>query len=354
MSHQPERKEKVCLNCGAALYGRYCHVCGQENIVIKQGFWPMIKHFVYDVFHFDGKFFDTLKNLFFYPGLISREYIEGKRAKYLDPVRMYLFTSAIFFIIFFWMGNPGRSINIGETGFITGTQRSEITEQLSSQLKQNISDTILMKKLQLLKDTNYLIRLNSTNKVIPTDSLIIYKGIRYEMQAVPDFIRIKKTDGWVKRKFKTKINDFNKKYGDNLSEGLSRFLEIFLHKLPYLLYVSLPFFAGILRLLYIRRKQYYYSDHAVFTLYHYILSFILILFIFLFQFLQRWTGWGIFNSLVIFFFLLWMVYLYIEMKRFYRQGWAKTLIKFLLLNFLGIIVLGFLYAIFLMFSVFQI
>jgi hypothetical protein len=81
--------------------GRFCQVCGQENIVPKQGFWSLTRHFIYDIFHFDGKFFDTLRLLFFKPGTISKEYVLGKRMRYLDPIRMYLFTSAVFFLVFF-------------------------------------------------------------------------------------------------------------------------------------------------------------------------------------------------------------------------------------------------------------
>ncbi len=101
MSHQPERKEKNCLNCGTEVMGRFCHVCGQENIVTHQGFWSLTKHFVYDVLHFDGKFFHTLAYIFTRPGFVARQYAEGKRMSYLDPIRMYLFTSAIFFLVFF-------------------------------------------------------------------------------------------------------------------------------------------------------------------------------------------------------------------------------------------------------------
>ncbi|RYZ28031.1 MAG: DUF3667 domain-containing protein [Chitinophagaceae bacterium] len=82
VSHQPERKEKNCLNCGATVAGRYCQACGQENIVHKQSAWGLITHFVYDIFHFDGKFFDTLKRLLFKPGLVPKEYIAGTLHKW--------------------------------------------------------------------------------------------------------------------------------------------------------------------------------------------------------------------------------------------------------------------------------
>src|SRR5688500_12793533 len=85
--------------------GRFCHVCGQENTEPKETFWHMITHFFYDITHFDGSFFVTVKDLLFKPGFLSREYMLGRRKKYLHPVRMYVFTSAVFFLVFFAMFN---------------------------------------------------------------------------------------------------------------------------------------------------------------------------------------------------------------------------------------------------------
>ena len=106
MPHNKERKEKICLNCNAAIYGRYCHVCGQENIEPKEKFWHIANHFIEDVTHFDGKFFSTLKYLLFRPGFLSKEYLRGRRVSYLHPIRMYVFTSAVFFsFIFLFISN---------------------------------------------------------------------------------------------------------------------------------------------------------------------------------------------------------------------------------------------------------
>ncbi len=101
MSHVPQRNEKDCLNCGTIVQGRYCHVCGQENVVPKETFWHMVTHFFYDITHFDCSFFTTVKDLIFRPGFLSNEYIAGRRVKYLHPIRMYVFTSAIFFLSFY-------------------------------------------------------------------------------------------------------------------------------------------------------------------------------------------------------------------------------------------------------------
>src|SRR4029079_8070293 len=83
------------------IHGRYCHVCGQQNLEPKESVWHLVSHFFNDITHFDGKFFTTLKYLLLKPGFLSREYIKGRRSSYLDPVRMYVFTSAIFFLLFF-------------------------------------------------------------------------------------------------------------------------------------------------------------------------------------------------------------------------------------------------------------
>jgi hypothetical protein len=101
VSHFHQRKEKDCLNCGATVIGPYCHNCGQENIEPKESFWHLILHFFNDITHFDGKFFTTLRILLFRPGFLSKEYMSGKRVSYLNPIRMYLFTSFIFFLVFF-------------------------------------------------------------------------------------------------------------------------------------------------------------------------------------------------------------------------------------------------------------
>lgn len=101
VSHFPERTDKNCLNCGSEVLGRYCQNCGQENLEPKETFLHLFSHFVNDITHFDGKFFSTLKYLLFRPGFLSAEYVRGRRMSYLHPIRMYVFTSAIFFLIFF-------------------------------------------------------------------------------------------------------------------------------------------------------------------------------------------------------------------------------------------------------------
>lgn len=353
MSHQPERKEKDCLNCGTIVQGRYCHVCGQENIVTRQNFWGLARHFIYDVFHFDGKFFDTVKYFFSRPGFIAREYTAGKRQKYLDPVRMYLFTSAVFFLVFFSIEGL-KNINVPDKASTHPAERRAMAVKLQEKLKRKPGDSLLKARIALLLDTTKQVNVDSLEE---TSEVHLFSGDKkyaslHEYDSIQQALPANQKDGWFSRRLNRKSLQLAEKY-KNGNEGVKAFLEIFLHKLPYMLFISLPFFALILKLLYIRRKNFYYSDHAVFTLYHYVFSFILLLLVFMVSYLHERLEWGFLSFLLTLLLLSWPAYLVIEMKKFYRQGWAKTLGKFLLLNTLGVVVLIVLFIGFLFFSIFQ-
>lgn len=102
-----------------------------------------------------------------------------------------------------------------------------------------------------------------------------------------------------------------------------------------------------------KRKEYYFADHGIFSVHHYILSFILLLFIFLWDKMQDATGWAIWGILLAITIIAWPIYLFLAMKRFYKQNGFKTFIKFLLLNITGLIILLLLFVSFFIFSVFQ-
>jgi hypothetical protein len=364
VSHQPERKEKDCLNCGAIVAGRYCQVCGQENIVPRQNFWSLTKHFIYDIFHFDGKFFDTLGHLITRPGIITKEFVKGKRNKYLDPIRMYLFTSALFFLTFFaFKENDINKIFNEERNLSSQVDRIALLAELNIKAAGH-PDSLLKKQISWVLDTSHNIRLDSIiPKTLPPDSVVQFKGRPYRIMLVPKS-GIKETESeadFIRRKLQknSKSKDNNIKEGEmpkNIS--VAEFIVGFLHKVPYLLFISLPFFAGLLKLLYRRRKNFFYSDHAVFTLHHYILSFMLLFLMLVLGRLEELLHWrvagkNVFSPIRLGLFITWLIYLYLEMKNFYGQGWGKTFLKFLLLSFLAFFVFMILAVLMIAFSILQ-
>lgn len=359
MSHSAERREKDCLNCGTTVQGKYCHVCGQENIEPKETFLGMVSHFFNDITHFDGKFFTTLKDLVFMPGFLSAEYMKGRRASYLNPVRMYVFTSAIFFLIFFSISDPKDAFKITKGNEpMSREARDSIIRVVETKVKVDPGNVDLVKQLSLLKDTS--IAVSELDMLPYTGDFIIISTIggsyknRKEYDSLQQTLPPGKKDGWLTRLWNKKAIDLNEKYKYDQANSIQRLGDSALHRLPYLLFVSLPFFALILKLLYIRkRKQFYYADHGIFSIHHYILSFILLLFVFLWNKMDSITGWGIWRVLMFITIAAWPVYLYLAMKRFYQQGHGKTFLKFLLLNMAGFILLMLLMVSFLLFSVFQ-
>lgn len=359
MSHSPQRKEKDCLNCGTIVQGHYCQHCGQENIEPKETFWGMVTHFFYDITHFDGKFFVTLKDLFVKPGFLSAEYIKGRRVTYLHPIRMYIFTSALFFLVFFMLNGGSDMLEVKGDNPYTPAERESALQRLEKSLDRDSSDKRLLELRERLADTSHPFRpsdaipyMGNFNILSPLGSRS-YRTVR-EYDSVQKVLPAVEQDGWLKRLWNRKSAELNEKYPNNFDASFRKKMgDKFLHMLSYLLFVSLPFFAGLLKLLYIRRKDFFYADHGVFTIHHYILSFILLLLIFLWNGLAAWTGWKLFGWLIALTVIAWPVYLYKAMRRFYRQRRAKTMVKFVLLNFMGFFMLVLLFVVFLLLSIFQ-
>ncbi|RAJ88113.1 uncharacterized protein DUF3667 [Chitinophaga dinghuensis] len=101
MKTQPLRSDNHCLNCGFEVPERFCSHCGQENTVQHETFGHLVKHFVADIFHYDSQFLLTLKYLLFRPGFLTREYMAGRRVRYVNPIKLYVFVSFVFFLTAF-------------------------------------------------------------------------------------------------------------------------------------------------------------------------------------------------------------------------------------------------------------
>jgi hypothetical protein len=360
VSHQPERFEKNCLNCGTEVAGRFCQHCGQENVVIHMRFFALVRHFIYDIFHFDGKFFDTLKYLLFKPGYVAKQYVDGKRLSYLDPIKMYLFTSAVFFLFFFAFASIDTNTNLIGTTELSKAQRFDHAAKHFAR-GTAAADTSGAQALQVLLDTNYTIIASSKeNDFTTNDSLFPVRwkddGKLFSARKVSGekSIVLDSKSKWLEKGLNARWQRYKKKFDGSTNAVLRDFLDKLVHRFPYLLFLSLPFFAAILKVLYVRKKHLLYFDHAVFTLYHYVFSFILLLLIVGSVSLGNKIKWDIFSYITNILVLSWPLHLLFAMKRFYLQGWGRTIIKFVLLNGLGLMVLSLLFFLFLLYSIYSI
>lgn len=60
-----------------------------------------------ETFEVDGRAARTVKTLFRQPGMLTREFIAGRRARYSPPLRLYLVFSIAFFLLAAWLTASG-------------------------------------------------------------------------------------------------------------------------------------------------------------------------------------------------------------------------------------------------------
>jgi hypothetical protein len=112
--------ETSCLNCGTALTGPYCATCGQKAHVHRTVL-GLMQDFIQGLLNFEGKIWRTLPMLAWCPGILTRRYIAGERARFVSPVALYLFTVFAMFAVLNLTGNlaPGTSTQFPQQGLKT-------------------------------------------------------------------------------------------------------------------------------------------------------------------------------------------------------------------------------------------
>jgi hypothetical protein len=94
--HAFEGVGKPCANCGTALEGPYCHACGQNADNHKRSIFHLIIEAIEGMFHLDGRLAATLPALFFKPGMLAKDYMEGRIVRHVPPFRTFLVALLLF------------------------------------------------------------------------------------------------------------------------------------------------------------------------------------------------------------------------------------------------------------------
>ena len=320
MSHLKERTEKNCLNCGNEVAGRFCQHCGQENVEVKESFAHLILHFIEDITHFDGKLWKTLKLLLFKPGSLTKLYMEGKRATFIHPIRMYLFVSAVFFLFMFTGDISERPEGV--------SAKAEAPKDFAEGFNKGF-------ELELDKDS------------------IEYKTVK-AYNAAQQKLPASKRDKWLDATVKKKGIELNEKYkGDKFKIGQA-LIEKFQHYFSRMLYISLPIFAFFIWILYRRNKNHFFVDHVIFSIHIYCAFYIILFFVNLITMVKDYFTNKPFGIIGFIAAVTLFYYLYKSLRNHFGQSRRKTIVKFLILNIVTIFMMATLMFIFFMFSLFNI
>ena len=218
-----EARASACLNCGAPLTGAFCADCGQRDIPP----YPSVRELVVDAAAefsgWDGRLATTLRDLVLRPGMLTREFLEGRRVRYISPLRIYLLASLVYFLLA--AGAPDNKPQSGKT--TVGGVQVGVT---STDSKGTVSrpDRVAKATRESLQDRS----LSPEEKAA----------------ALAD---VERAPAWLRPFLRRSIED---------PRGFKRGL---LETMPRMLFVLLPIFAGILALFYRGRK---YPEHLYFAI----------------------------------------------------------------------------------------
>lgn len=339
------RKTKKCLNCGQVLSETYsyCPLCGQENTDNNVSFSQLIGDFFSNYFSIDSKFVLSIKPFFIKPGHLTNSFNNGKRKSYANPVRLYIIISFFyFFILSFLVSDLSESVppldaNQVDIDSLNTEVFARIDSSALSKINQNDSalhEIIKKYDLEKTSDNNLNIETGGDWPLTSEEWDLFVSLIKIETltdQQIFDSLNIEYRQPFTQHVIKQMIRVYKSD-----KEYLFAFV---IKNFSLMMFIMLPVFALILKLLYIRRKT-LYINHLVHSLHIHSFSFLI------YGLTVAISIW-IFDSdwIELIALLLVTIYSYISFRTVYNQGHKKTLIKFLLTGTVYSIVMFFAFLI---------
>lgn len=306
------RKSVTCPNCGYSFDGidNYCPNCGQENHSHHAPFKHIFIELIESLTHFDTKFLTSLKTLLFKPGLLTKDYNEDKRARYVPPVRLYVFVSFVFFFLLSLLSksDEGHPLRLPRA-------TSQSTSEISVDSHDTLEDSVVSRSRGP--------RVFVTGKEELQDSMVTALGSRTDVttSTVDSMIKARMPDaGWIEKLFMRQ--NIRTELGLITREAITH---AFLKNIGITVFILMPIFALILKLLYIRRKR-FYIEHLIFSVHYHAFVFIILILAYL---LYKITDSDLLSVLLS---LATPVYCTLALKRVYQNSWAKTILKSMLLT----------------------
>ena len=234
----------ACRNCGADAPGAFCPSCGQETRVQLPRVGQFMREAAGRYVAFDGRMWRTLGALLVHPGFLTREYLAGRRKRYVRPARLVLVLAIVMFAAFGFFADTGDFIRINDRG---------PGESAAAPAKDG--------KSAAPKGIDPVLELDGEPVTIGSDA----RGLR-----IDDDMNLSLTgaEDVLGGRIGKRLNDFNhldrEQKGKSIVAGMIRYG-------PYAFIALLPAFALIMQLLYLGRAKRYpqrprrYAEHLVFA-----------------------------------------------------------------------------------------
>jgi len=363
----PAQPVETCLNCGTALTGQYCGSCGQRARSRLISIWELLQEAFGDLFELDSRLWRTLIPLAIRPGRLTRDYLQGRRARYMPPFRSYLVLSIVFFLVAFFDPREQFSIFFATEEVPTESPPAEAqsttpapgAEEIRRQVFDDLAEQGIMLEPDAVADsgqatvadeapepgadepsTSTGFNIRFTNKGADTSS----DCDNLEMENAPPWLASRLTPERLKLICERTTAD-----------GGAALVSRILDNTPAALIFLMPLMALILKILYPLSKR-YYVEHLLFVVHYHAFVFLILTLQTILNRLVSVTGLpetlSSVGVAVVFFYV--PIYLYMALRRVYAQGHLLSSLKFFVLFLSYCVGLALIFVIVLLFSAFSI
>ncbi len=302
-----------CENCGAALTGPFCAQCGQPGIDYRRSFGSLLADAADAFFNLDARFFQSFGLLLFKPWRLTIEFIEGKRARHVHPLRVYLIASVIFFLV----------INFLSKGTHLQTKGNSLTDGASP-------SPAPLAAVSPFPGVSLTSPAPASPSAPPSPRpKVIFEDLDKDTSA-PPFAK------WLEKRAKEKIGPTGDR-GD-------LFLRTLIQNIAPMVLCCIPLFALVLKILYVFKRR-FYIEHLIFALHTHAFVFLSTVIIIGIGFLLALKSHSLTAVTCTFLGFAVVAQLLVAIRRVYRQNWLATLFKFLLGSLIYLILLSLAFAV---------
>ncbi len=325
-----------CLNCGTELKGPFCYYCGQPDRNFMRFFPALLRDLMEDLLDLDSRFVRTIKPLLFKPGRLTRDYMQGRRFRYAPPMRLYIFSSILFFLLAALLSSDAISINDVEdqNGFMvisadSAADKQKVEEALSS-LPASVREQIDVEQVVAEIDDENDDQSGEDRRGLELED-IKFNDKPWNRETNP--VDIKWLPDWLNERINDEIEESPQK-AEQINENPNLIIDQVFDILPATMFVLLPVVALIFKFWYLFAKR-FYVEHLIFALHNHAFIFVSLIFILLanvtgdlltkYGYLKAASG----AEWLMIIIGIWIpLYMLISLRVVYQQNWALTIGKF--------------------------
>ncbi len=314
-----------CENCGHALDGPYCAKCGQPAIDYRRSLGSLLVDAADAFFNLDARFFQSFGLLLVKPWRLTNEFVEGKRARHVHPLRVYLIASVLFFLVINFLSRDThmQAHQDGKQSVIslektTPTPAPDWLGPLRPEpaaASPTFSLGISPEKPAEVAGRHFTWSNDDAAAPAATPDKKVFFEELDKQKNIPPFAK------WVEAHAKEKLGPTGDR-GD-------LFLRALIQNIAPMVLCCIPLFALVLKILYIFKRR-FYVDHLIFALHTHAFVFLSTVLIIGLGFLCALRSSALTAVACTFLGFVVLVQLLVAIRQVYRQNWISTVFKFAL------------------------